>query len=141
MAVLDIHKVSADVPGDLSGRDVIADQGIELSVGKYLALAGDPKLSIQERVTDGNVQIELRFVVGLAEPARVSEMETKHEIVRIAVSFLMRGDERQTQFCEVGLVRRGQNQLVGIGPSIGAHGHGFATPDQLGAALSEPPPA
>jgi len=53
----------------------------------------------------------------------------------------VRGDECFAELGEVRLVLLDNNELVGVGPAIRPHRHGFAAEDQLGAAFTEPAPA
>src|SRR3954453_10783420 len=53
----------------------------------------------------------------------------------------MRRQERLANLSQVALVLVIDDQLVGIGPSIGADGHGFAAINQLRATFAEALPA
>ena len=85
--------------------------------------------------------VEPAALVRPRESARVRQLQADEEVVGAAVAALMFLDQRFAQGGEIGERFLGQEQLVRLGPAVGAHGHGLAAPDQLGPARAEAPPA
>ena len=81
------------------------------------------------------------LVVGLAEAARVRQLQADDEPVVVAHRLAVRADQRVAQPRDGGLAAGGHHQLVGIGAAVVTHGHGLAAPDQLGAREAEVAPA
>ena len=90
----------------------------------------------------GDPRLELLVIVGLAEAARVRELQADEQIVESCRT------ARDGPACSSSssaarparFVRRGQ-RLIGIGPAVGLHGRRLAAPDELRAAAAEVPPA
>ena len=68
------------------------------------------------------------------------QLEADDQIVGGAVAFPMRVQQCLAQLRQIAFVFLANNQLIRIGPSLGADGHGFAAANQLGPALAESRP-
>jgi len=75
------------------------------------------------------------------EAPRVRELKADDEVVGGAPLGQVLGRENIDEFCDAGLVLLVEDELVSVGPTIGADGHGFGPADELGAARPEALPA
>ena len=141
MAMLDIHEVRADVPGDLRRPGVILDKPLQLAVGPDLRIARHLEGPVEDRMPIGDARFEAELVIRFAETAGVRQLEADDQIVGGAAAFLVRRHQRLAEPGQVSLVLLVDDELVRIGPAIGPHGHGFPAKDQLGAALTKSLPA
>ena len=91
-------------------------------------------------VEDRRLQL---LAVGAAEAAGVRELQADVEIVGAvrAEARRVRGDQRLAQAHEIGQRVLVDDELVGVGAAIVAHGGRLPAEDQLGAAEPEPLPA
>ena len=76
----------------------------------------------------------------LAVSPGMRELQSNLEIRWIAMSLAMGLDGRQTEHLETGQRASVDQQLLGRATTVGAH-RGRLSPDQLGAASPQPPPA
>ena len=97
--------------------------------------------SIEQGVAIGNARLEAEFVLGLAEPPRVGELEPDHQIAGIAVSLLVSLYQRLAQGGQAGFVRFVDDELVWVGATVRPHRHRLAAEDEFRPALPKPPPA
>src|SRR5262249_5915514 len=86
-------------------------------------------------------RFQTRRIVRLTEATRVSELKPKHEIFGGPGSFAVGSQKNLLQLRQATDVGGRDDELARIGPSIGAHGHGFTPADELGSAFAETLPA
>ncbi len=142
VAGLDIDHVEAGRFGVAGRREVGLDQPLDVGIGEQAggvarvnAVAG-----VEQRMMVGDPRDAARGH-GLAEPPGVGELQGHDQVVvaakPVAMGRLHLGEQGREPRAAAG--RRAE--LVGVGPALGLHGHGLASPDQLGAAEPEVPPA
>ena len=141
VAMLDINEVGAHVPGDPGRLDVVFDELLQLAVGPHLGVTGDLKHPVEEWMPIRHARFEAELVVGLTEPTGVRQLKADDQVVGVAAMVLVRGHKGFPELRQAGFVLFIDDELVGIGPAIGAHRHSFATEYELGAALAEALPA
>ena len=129
VAMFDVDEVSADVPRDFRGTDIVLDKLLDLGIGPDLIVAGDLEFLVKNGVTIGYARLHSEFIVWLAEAAGMRELKSDDEILGVCKSFTMGAYEGFAQFCQAGFVRFGDDELVGIGAAVRADGHGFAAID------------
>src|SRR5438034_15113 len=71
----------------------------------------------------------------------MGELKTNHQIAGVAVAVFVSGQQTLAQLGQPGLVLCADDQLVGIGASIGSDRHGLASVDELCAALTKSAPS
>src|SRR5439155_4436979 len=141
VAVLDIHKVEPDVGSALAARDEIIHQPGNLGVGHARIIRRNAKSRVEHRMVIEDGRLDLRLLVGPRKPPGVGQLKADQKVVRRAEAALVLLDERRSQGRDRGFRAVEEQELVGIRASIVAHRNRLASPDQLGAALPEAPPA
>ena len=141
VAVLHVHEIEPGARGVRRGLDEIVHHSIEFPVGEDGFVGCNP----QSRIEHG---MPVRDPWGGASrgrpriPPRVRQLQPDHEVVGLSVPLPVSGHEPEAQGLEVADRLLGNHQLVRICAPIGTDGDGFASPNQLGAALPEAlPPA
>ena len=141
VTMFEVHEVGAHVPCNLRRRDVAFDQPLDFIVGKNLFIARDLEFLVEDRMAIGHPRLHADFVIRFAEAARVRELKTDEQIVRRAITLLVRFHEDFANLREVLFVLLDDDELIWIGPAIRPHGHCLTAVNQLGPALAETLPA
>src|SRR6201999_2013344 len=141
MAMLHVDEIVAACLGALGRDDEVFDQPLDLVVADDGPILRIAELAVEQRVIIGNDGFELGIVIGLAEAARMRELQTDDDIAAVAAhGFLVPGDGDLAQAGDLALALRRHGELLGIGASIRAHRAGLAAPEQLGTAKAEAMP-
>ena len=83
----------------------------------------------------GNDGFQTRFLARPAETSGVSKLQADDKVRALTEAFAVSLDHLAAQLGQSGGGSLVQKQLVRVGPCLGKHRHGFASPNQLGAAL------
>src|SRR5438045_3033615 len=86
-------------------------------------------------------RLQAELIVGLAEAAGVRQLEADDQVLRLPESARVCRNQLLPELRELRFVRLIDEQLIWIGTSIRAHGHGLAAENQLRAAFAKPAPA
>ena len=141
VAVLDVDEVGAAVTGHAGGLHVAADQLLDVGIGQDLIVGGDVELLVEDGVAVGHAGFPALLVMRTAEPAGVGELEADDQVVDRTPASEVLGLEDADEFGDASLVLLIDDQLVHVRATIGAHGHGLGTADQLRTARAEALPA
>ncbi len=141
VTMLDVDHAEAGVGRQAGGVHEIANQAFDLVVGEQYLLVWNRKSAIEHRVAINDPRLPGQLHFRTRKPARVRQLQADDQVARVAKRSGMFGDQFGAQRGQVGHGLRIDEQLVRICPAVVAHGHGFAAPDQLGAADPESAPA
>ena len=141
MAMLEIDKLVAAIPGALRRDHVIVDQGADLAVGDERMVGRHMKLAVEYRVAIQNARLHAHLVVGLAKTPGVRQLQADHQTGIVPHCFAVRSHQGVAQGGNAGLAGGGHSELVGIGAAVMAHRHRFTAPDHLGPGQAEITPA
>src|SRR5437660_1625590 len=128
MAMLDIHEIRADIPGNLCRRDVRLDKHFNFAVRPNLFVTRNIKLLVQDRMPVGHPRLHAKFIVRFAKPSRVSELKPNDQIIRTPIPFLMRSQQRLAQLRQTRFRLLIDHKLVRICPPIRPHRHRLTSP-------------
>ena len=146
VAVLQVDEVEALGLGESSGPGVVVDQPLELPILPHRGVVGDADARVQKGVPEGDARRRSRL--GGPRPATaVGELQADqrrafHFRSRTALHRELCGLEQLAPQRPDG--RRGlriDQQLVGVGASVGAHRRRLAAPDPARPRFPEAPPA
>ena len=141
VAMLEINELKTAIPGALGSHHEVVDQLADLAVAHDHDVLLGAELAVQQRVVVEHTGLHPRIVIGLAETARMGELQTDHEILVVSHGLAVRLHQRFAQAGDVGLVAGVHDQLARIGTAVMAHRHGLATPDHFGPGQTEMSPA
>ncbi len=138
VAVLDVDEVEARFGSQHGGVGVRRDELVEVAVRQH-----DGRVDGDTLIEHGVVECELRLRrAGRTRPAAgMRQLQTDDEIIGIAVHADVRVHQIGTQRSQVADRRGMEHELPGVGAAVGSHRDRFATPHELGAAVTEASPA
>src|SRR5437868_1521707 len=96
VAMFDVHKIRARLPGNARGANVIFDEFIDLRVRENLRIRRDAKFCVEDRMSKRNARLEPALVIGFAKPPRMRQLKSDHQILRASESLAMNTNERLT---------------------------------------------
>ena len=141
VAVLDVDEVESRLAGDAGAGDVELDQTVQFLVRDRLLAGADPEPAVQDRVAVGDDRLRAVLAEGPAEPPGVGQLQACHQAFVGTEPLPVSAPEQPVQLGDAAGRLRGADQLVRVGPPLGADGAGLAAPDQLGPRDPEVAPA
>ena len=143
VAVLDIDPGEAGALRQTGRVDEVLDQAGDLVVAEQdrVVVGRDAELRVQQGMTVERARLHRPAGVGAAEAAGVRQLQADAEVVDRAEALAVGLDEGLAQAGDGGQGRLVEQQLVGVGAALVAHGDGLPAPDELGAAEAEASPA
>ena len=141
MAGLEIDHVEAGGGGEPGGRDIGADEILDLGIGDDTGRIGRRAVAgIEEGMMKRDPR-PARAGCRLREASGVGQLEGDDSIGVRAVGLTVGRSNGVDEESESPLPERRAEELPGIGTAIGDHGHRLSPPDELGSTDSEVAPA
>ena len=141
VAVLQVYKIKAALLGQMRCPAERPDDADEFVIRNRRHVDAGWVLDIQNRMVIGNDRLQTRFLARPAETSGVGKLKADDKVRALAEAFMVSLDHLAAQFRKSGGGSLVQKQLTWVAPRFGKHRHGFASPDQFGAAHCEPHPA
>lgn len=141
VAVLDVHKIESQFPGQAGSAMEVFDDRSNFAVAKNGIVRREFEAAIKNRVVIEDSRLAALMRIGTAEATRMSQLQPKKQPLVGSRDAPMLLDEHAAQTpdgCRCLLV---QQQLIGIGSPVVRHCDCFPSPYQLAAAATKPLPA
>src|SRR5882762_81677 len=141
VAVFDVHKVEAQLPGHFGRTMEIFDDGVNLGVREQRMVVRKTQPPVQNGVVIQDARLAAGIRIGTAETPGVRQLQPDQQSVLGAGGPAVFFDQRRSQLSQTFLGVRSDHELIRIGASFVRDRDGLSTPNQLGAAAPKTLPA